>query len=92
MVITLTTFTCCESVPTTKLNTFTAAAIVNPDASVLTLITFNRLKCTRVSAIIKVFISVKKASCAALGHLNELFFFPFSLLLKKSVISAVTLA
>ena len=69
-----------------------AAAMANPDASVLTLIAFNRLKCTRVGAVIKVSISAKKASCAASGHLNELFFFPFSLLLRRSVISAVTLA
>ena len=69
-----------------------AAAIANPDASVSTLITFNRLKCTRVGAVVKVSISAKKASCAVLGHLNEPFFFPFLLPLRRSVISAVTLA
>ena len=68
-----------------------AAAIVNSDALVLTLITFNKLKCTRVSVIIKVFISAKKASCVTLSYLNELFFFPFLLLLRRSIISTITL-
>ena len=69
-----------------------AAAMANLNASVLTLIAFNRLKCTRVGAVVKVSISARKASYTVLDHSNESFFFPFSLLLRRSVISAVTLA
>ena len=69
-----------------------AAAMANPDASVSTLIAFNGSKCTRVGAVVKASISARKASCAASGHSNGPFFFPFLLPLRRSVISAATLA
>ena len=68
------------------------AAMTNSDALVLTLIAFNKLKYTRVNAVIKMSISARKASYAVSDHLNELFFFSFSLLLRRSVINAATLA